>query len=107
MTAGLHVILLMFATVGFAGGGASLAVARARRLDDGQHDPGMLGVAVMLFVFGSLCTIVGSGFSGVLAFGGVMLGTGYVVAAGRIGLFEVQTGRLEESCAPHEPRQRT
>lgn len=107
MTAGLHMILLMFATVGFAGTGASLAVARARHMSEGQHDPGMLGVAAMLFVFGALCTVVGSGVPGVLAFGGVIGWVGYVVAAQRVGLFEIETGFLEETCASQEPRQRT
>ncbi|HSJ11020.1 MAG TPA: hypothetical protein VK928_13940 [Longimicrobiales bacterium] len=107
MTASLHMILLMFATIGYAGTGASLAVARSRYLSDGQHDPGMLGVAAMLFVFGVLCTVVGSGVLGVLAFGGVTGWVGYVAAAQRLGLFRIETGMLEATCTPHEPRQRT
>lgn len=107
MTAGLHMILLVFATVGFAGTGASLAVARSRFLSDGQHDPGMLGVAAMLFVFGALCTAVSSGLLGVLAFGSVTMWLGYVVTAQRVGLFAIETGWLEEPSALQEPRQRT
>jgi len=106
MTAGLHVVLLVFAVIGFAGAGASLAVARGRYVNDGEHDAGMLGVALMLFVFGALCTMVGSGLLGVVAFGGVMLWLGYVVAAQRVGLFHIETGWLEET-HPAEPRQRT
>jgi hypothetical protein len=52
MTAGLQIILLMFALVGFAGTGASMAVANSRRKVDGERDAGMLGVAAMLFIFG-------------------------------------------------------
>lgn len=106
MTAGLQVVLLVFAVIGFAGTGASLAVARARHVNEGERDPGMLGVAAMLFVFGALCTAVGSGLVGVVAFGGVMLWVGYVVAAQRVGLFRIETGWMEEHI-PAEPRQRT
>ncbi len=106
MTAGLHLVLLVFAVIGFAGAGAALAVARGRYVNDGEHDAGMIGVAVMMFAFGSLCTMVGSGLLGVVAFGGVMLWAGYVVTAQRVGLFRIETGWLEEAC-PAEPRQRT
>lgn len=104
MTAGLQLVLLVFAVIGFAGTGASLAVARGRYVKDGERDAGMIGVAVMMFVFGSLCTMVGSGILGVVAFGGVMLWVGYVVTAQRVGLFRIETGWLEESHAA-EPRQ--
>lgn len=106
MTAGLHLVLLVFAVIGFAGTGAALAVARGRYVNDGEHDAGMIGVAVMMFAFGSLCTMVGSGLLGVVAFGGVMLWAGYVVTAQRVGLFRIETGWLEEAL-PAEPRQRT
>lgn len=106
MTAGLHLVLLVFAVIGFAGAGAALAVARGRYVNDGEHDAGMIGVAVMMFVFGSLCTVVGSGLLGVAAFGGVMMWVGYVVTAQRVGLFRIETGWLEEPL-PAEPRQRT
>ena len=106
MTAGLQLVLLVFAVIGFAGTGAALAVARARHVNDGEYDAGMIGVAVMMFVFGSLCTAVGSGLLGVIAFGGVMLWVGYVVTAQRVGLFRIETGWLEEACQA-EPRQRT
>jgi threonine/homoserine efflux transporter RhtA len=106
MTAGLQVVLLMFALVGFAGGGASLAVARSRQVSEGEYDTGMLGVAGMLLVFGALCAAVGSGLLGVLAFGGVALWAGYVVTAQRVGLFRIETGWLEEA-RETEPRQTT
>lgn len=106
MTAGLQFMLLMLALVGFAGTGVSLAVARTRYREAGEHDAGMLGVAAMLFIFGSLCTVVGSGPSGVPAFGGVVLWAGYVVAAQRVGLFRIETGWVEEAWTA-EPRQRT
>lgn len=106
MTAGLQIILLMFALIGFAGAGASLAVARSRYVTAGERDAGMLGVAAMLIVFGVLCTSVSSGLIGVIAYGGVMLWLGYIVAAQRVGLFRIETGWLEETTAA-EPRQRT
>jgi hypothetical protein len=106
MTAGLQIILLIFATIGFGGAGASLAVARSRYVNDGERDAGMLGVAAMLVVFGALCTSVSSGLIGVVAFGGVTSWIGYIVAAQRIGLFRIETGWLEEPTAA-EPRQRT
>jgi hypothetical protein len=106
MTAGLQLVLLAFALIGFTGTGAALAVARGRYVNGGEYDAGMIGVAVMMFLFGSLCTMVGSGLLGVAAFGGVMLWAGYVVTAQRVGLFRIETGWLEEAC-PAEPRQRT
>ena len=106
MTAGLHVVLLAFAVVGFAGTGGALAVARGRHIRDGELDAGMIGVAVMMFMFGSLCTMVGSGLIGVIAFGGIVTWLGYVITAQRVGLFQIETGWLEETCAA-EPRQRT
>ena len=66
----LRMVLLVFALIGFCGAGASLAVGRYRQLMDGERDLGMLGVACMLLVFGALCTVVGSGVMGVIAFGG-------------------------------------
>ncbi|MBR9988868.1 MAG: hypothetical protein KFH98_03880 [Gemmatimonadetes bacterium] len=106
MTAGLQLVLLAFAVIGFAGTGAALAVARGRYVSDGEYDAGMIGVAVMMFTFGSLCTMVGSGLVGVIAFGGVMLWVGYVVTAQRVGLFRIETGWPEETHAA-EPQQRT
>jgi threonine/homoserine efflux transporter RhtA len=91
MTAGLQVVLLGFAAVGYAGTGASLAVARGRSRLDGERDPGMIGVAIMLFIFGTLCTLASSGPLGVIAFGGLTLWIGYVVTAQRIGLFRIET----------------
>ena len=106
MTTGLRFILLVFALVGFAGTGASLAIARQRQLTDGERDLGMVGVAAMLFVFGALCTAVGAGVSGILAFGGVVLWAAYVITADRIGMFEVAAAGVEEH-TPAEPRQTT
>ncbi|HSJ25489.1 MAG TPA: hypothetical protein VK929_12505 [Longimicrobiales bacterium] len=106
MTAGLQVVLLVFALIGFAGAGACLAVARSRQVADGEYDTGMLGVAGMLFVFGALCTVVGSGLLGVLAFGSITLWAGYVITAQRVGLFRIETGWMEEA-RETEPRQTT
>jgi hypothetical protein len=106
MTAGLQLVLLVFALVGFGGAGASLAVARSRLATEGANDAGMLGVAAMLFMFGALCTAVVSGLIGVVAFGGVVLWAGYVVTAQRIGMFRIETGWMEEA-RETEPRQTT
>jgi hypothetical protein len=86
----LRIVLLVFALIGFVGTGASLAVGRYRHLMDGERDLGMLGVACMLFVFGALCTVVGSGLVGVLAFGGIALWASYVLMAQHLGIFRVE-----------------
>ena len=54
MTLELGIILLLFATVGFAGAGAAIALARSRALES-EHDLGMLGVAMLLLGFAALC----------------------------------------------------
>ncbi|HEX6940925.1 MAG TPA: hypothetical protein VF158_16020 [Longimicrobiales bacterium] len=90
MSYGLQLVLLLFAVVGFGGAGASLAVARHRRLADGERDLGMLAVAAMLFVFGALCTVVGVGLAGVFAFGGVVVWASYVFMAQHMGLFRIE-----------------
>lgn len=100
----LRVVLLVFALIGFAGTGASLAVGRYRHLMDGERDLGMLGVASMLFVFGALCTAVGTGLTGVLAFGGVALWASYVLMAQHLGIFRVEiNGRVQT--AQHSTRE--
>ncbi len=88
--AGLDVILLLFALVGFGGTGASLAVARSRWLDEGDRDLGMWGVAAMLLVFGTLCTLVATGIPGVCAFGSVVIWGSYVLMAQHLGVFRVE-----------------
>jgi len=106
MTTGLGLVLLLFAAVGFTGTGASLAVARKRRISESEHDYGMIAVAVMLLIFAILCTTVATGFSGVLAFGGVAAWVAYLVAAQRVGLFQIEVTRYKEP-AMGGPRQRT
>lgn len=105
MTFGLQLILLLFAVVGYGGTGASLAVARYRRLADGERDLGMLCVAAMLFVFGTLCTVVGAGVSGIFAFGGVVILASYLFMARQMGLFEVDAGGTPP--AQSEPTEET
>jgi hypothetical protein len=106
MTTGLRVVLLLFAVVGFAGTGASLGVARHRYVADRESDLGMIAVSVMLLVFAALCTAVAVGLTGVLAFGGVVLWTSYVITAQRVGLFRVDIGAAPETTV-EGPRQRT
>ncbi len=93
--AGLAIILLAFALVGFGGAGASLAVARARWVEEADRDVGMWGVAAMLGVFGSLCTLVATGLAGLGAFGPIVVWASYVFMAQHLGLFriEVAAGR--------------
>jgi hypothetical protein len=97
MNLGLEIVLLLFALVGYAGTGASLAVARYRSLDDGHMDFGMFGVALMLLTFGVICTTVAVGGHGILAVGGVAVWASYVTMARQIGLFSIEVG------APPEP----
>jgi threonine/homoserine efflux transporter RhtA len=109
MTFSLQLVLLLFALVGYAGSGASLAVLRQRRVTDGEYDVGMAGIAGMLFVFGALCTMVGVGPVGVLAFGGVVLWASYVIVAQRLGVFSVEVASSappveEEPTEKHGPR---
>ncbi len=106
MTLALRVVLLAFAIVAYAGSGSSLAVIRHRHLADGDVDWGMVGVATLLLTFGALCTALGVGWSGVLAFGGVALGASYVFMAQHIGLFRVDAGAAGARPDPvREPRQ--
>jgi hypothetical protein len=104
MTVGLRFMLLLFAAVGFAGAGAALAVARHRFATDYEHDAGMLAVAAMLVLFGGLCTSVGTGFSGIPAFGALVVWVSYAVTAQRIGLFHIRCGRLEEAAIEEHRR---
>ena len=104
MSLGLEIILLGFAVVGYAGTGASLAVARYRALEEGRRDLGMLGVAAMLFLFGAICTSVAVGALGIPALGAVATWLSYVIMAGQIGLFSIEvTPPLEPSPEP-QPR---
>ena len=90
VTLGLMLVLLLFGAVGFGGAGASLAVARSRRLEDGEEDIGMLGVALLLGSFGALCTSLATGFAGIFAFGGVVTWVSYVVMAQHLGAFRIE-----------------
>lgn len=103
MTLELGLILLGFAAIGFSGAGAAVAVARSRT-GESERDLGMLGVAVLLFGFAALCAAVLGGLAAVLAIGTVVLWAGYVYAAQRSGLFQVQCGPLGEQPA-EEPRE--
>jgi len=100
--AGLDIILLLFALVGFGGTGASLAVARSRWLDEGDRDLGMWGVAGMLLVFGGLCTLVATGVSGVCAFGSVVVWGSYVLMAQHLGVFRVEVRVSGRAPRPEE-----
>jgi len=105
MNFGLAAILLTFAIIGFAGTGASLAVSRFRWMNEGETDVGMFGVAAMLMLFGSLCTAVAVGWLGVLAVGGLVVWTSYIVMAHNIGLFSLEIGTpRDEEVAPMQHR---
>ena len=96
-------MLLVFALVGFAGGGAALAVARYRLTAEGERDLGLAGIALMFLTFGALCTIAASGFFGVIAFGGVAVWASYLLMARRLGMFRIEARR--DRPAEPEPRQ--
>jgi hypothetical protein len=101
-TAVFSMVLLMFALAGFGGAGASVAVVRARYASFGERDAGMLAVATMLFIFGSVCATVQWGLAGMIALGSVSAWVGYVLAAQRLGIFQIETGRLAEEVVPHQ-----
>lgn len=105
MTAGLAAILLLFAAVGFAGAGASLAVARGRRALDDDPDYGMLGVGALLLGFAALCAGVLGGLAAVLAVGLVLVAAGYAYAGQRLGSFQLECGPL--GAFPREESHRT
>lgn len=105
MTYGLQLVLLLFALFGYGGAGTSMAVARYRRMSDGERDLGMFGVAVLLLLFGALCTAVAVGISGVFAFGGVTVWAGYVFMAQHLGLFQVEAN--PPASARDEPAEET
>ncbi|MGQ0562625.1 MAG: hypothetical protein ACT443_12215, partial [Gemmatimonadota bacterium] len=83
---------LVFAAIAFAGAGVAHAVARARELAEGDLDIGMRAVCLLLIGFGGICTFVAVGFAGVLAFGSVIAWASYVVAAQRVGVFQLYSG---------------
>jgi len=97
MNLGLELVLVAFALVGYAGTGSSLAVARYRALDSGEVDLGMLGVAVMLWLFAAVCTTVAVGWLGVISLGVIAMWLSYVLMARQIGLFSIEVQ------APTEP----
>lgn len=106
ITLALRLVLMSFAVVAYAGTGSSLAVIRHRSLMDGEADWGMAGVAVLLLTFAALCTALAVGWSGVAAFGGVVVFASYVFMAQHIGLFDVDARPERPEPTPaREPRQ--
>ena len=102
MSQAIVILLMLFATVGFAGAGVAYAVARARELAEAENDIGMRSVAVLLFVLAAACTFVALGFSAIFAFGGVISWFSYVVSAQRVGVFWLQPSRSAAG-SPAEP----
>lgn len=107
ITLALRLVLMSFAVVAYAGTGSSLAVIRHRYLVEGEADWGMAGVALLLLTFAALCTALAVGWTGVLAFGGIVLLASYVFMAQHIGLFsvDVHPERPEPTTPAREPRQ--
>jgi hypothetical protein len=91
MVLGMRFMLLIFALLGFAAAGAALAVARYRILGEGERDYGLIAIAIMFGIFGSLCTLAASGWFGVLAFGGVVGWAAYLLMGQRLGVFTIET----------------
>lgn len=106
MTMGLTFMLLLFAGVAFAGAGAALAIMRQRSVEQGERDPGLVSVIVMLVTFGALCAILSAGFGAVLGFGGVVAWAAYVATAGRIGMFRVEVGQPQSWPEEHHVEDR-
>lgn len=102
MSQAVVIMLMLFATVGFAGAGVSYAVARARELADGESDIGMRAVALLLLLFAAFCTFVALSFSAIFAFGGVVTWFSYMVSAQRVGVFWLQPSRTAAG-SPAEP----
>lgn len=90
MSLAIVITLMLFGALGFAAAGVSYAVARARELAEAETDLGMRAVTVLLLVFGSVCTLVAIGVTGVFAFGGVISWASYVISAQRVGVFQIQ-----------------
>lgn len=97
MTAGLILMLLIFAGVAFAGAGAALALMRQRSVELGDHDLGLASVVFMLALFGSLCAILSAGIGAIFGFGGIVMWTAYILTAHRIGMFRVEVGCTQPS----------
>jgi fatty acid desaturase len=91
MMYGMRIMLLTFAMVGFGAAGAAMAVARYRLLGEGERDFGLVAIAAVFAIFGSLCTIAASGLFGVIAFGGVVAWCSYLLTGQRLGLFSIET----------------
>lgn len=97
MAAAVKIALLVFAALGFAGAGAALAVGRLRQLNDGEADIGMRTLALVLALFSAICTVSATGYSGVLAFGGVIAWCSYVLCAQHVGVFTIEFFKPRES----------
>lgn len=93
MSQGITIMLMVFATVGYAGAGIAYAVARAREIEEAEDDIGMRVVAALLAFFAAVCTFIAAGPSGILAFGGVVAWFSYVVTAQHAGVFWLEHGR--------------
>jgi hypothetical protein len=83
---------MFFAAIAFAGAGVAFAVGRARELSEAETDVGMRAVTALLFGFGAVCMSVATGFSGILAFGGVVAWAAYMFSAQRVGVFRLLAG---------------
>lgn len=92
--------LLFFAALGFAGAGAAFAGARSRELEEGGVDAGLRTVALLFASFGAACIFVSGGFSGIIAFGGVIAWASYVIAAQKLGIFRIEDSYI----GAHDPR---
>ena len=93
----VKIVLLIFAALGFAGAGASLAIGRLRELNDGEADLGMKALAFVLCLFSGACTITAAGFLGVAAFGGVIVWSSYVLSAQHVGVFRIEYANPRET----------
>lgn len=93
----VKIVLLVFAAMGFAGVGAALAIGRLRELNEGETDVAMRALAFVLAVFSAACTVSAAGLLGVVAFGGVIVWSSYVLCAQHVGVFRVEYVNPRES----------
>ena len=99
-----RLLLLLFGMIACAGAGAAFALARYRRANEARPDNPMVGLAGVLAAFAAMCMSAAAGWTGVLAIGGAVSFTSYVLTAREIGLFEIDRRPaldLEEAMREH------
>ena len=92
MTLSAQIVLVICASVGFAGGGIAAAVRTHRERDELPDDQGFAAITTILFLAGCLCADVAGGLTAIAALALPLVCAGYLSAAQRLGLFSIETG---------------